>query len=146
LYVVFVPALFLASGAYLDTQSYRYLVVWYAGLVVAWAGGSRALSGGRPAVAAALVGAIMAVHAWQQIVWYRKLSPDTQSGATLECLKRNGIKGGFAEYWTAYKLTFLSNEEIIVAPTDGIDRYPKHSAYVRSLPPQHRMDEVSSCR
>ena len=146
LFFVFVPVLFLASGAYLDTQSYRYLVVWYAGLVVAWAAGSLALSGGRPAVAAALVGAIMAVHAWQQIVWFRKLSPDTQSVATLECLKRNGIKGGFAGYWTAYKLTFLSNEEIIVAPTDGIDRYPKHSEYVRSLPPHHRMDEVSSCR
>jgi hypothetical protein len=146
LFVVFVPALFLASGAYLDTQSYRYLIVWYAGLVVAWAGGSVALSSGRPAIAGALVAAIMAVHAWQQIIWYRKLGPDTQSFATLECLRRNGIKGGFAEYWTAYKLTFLSNEEIIVVPTDGIDRYPKYSTYVRSLPSHHRMDDVSSCR
>ena len=68
--------------------------------------------------------AIIAVHAWQQVIWYQKLQPDTQSFATIECLKRNGIRGGYAEYWTAYKLTFLSHEEIIVAPTDGVDRYP----------------------
>ena len=37
--------------------------------------------------------------------------PDTQSLATLECLKRNGIRGGYAEYWTAYKLTFLAQEK-----------------------------------
>ena len=39
------PLLFLASGAYLDTQSYRYFVPWYAGLPVAWAAGSYALAG-----------------------------------------------------------------------------------------------------
>ena len=31
---------FSLSGAYLDTQSYRYLIPWYAGLAVAWAVGS----------------------------------------------------------------------------------------------------------
>ena len=144
LFVVFFPLLFLASGAYLDTQSYRYFVPWYAGLSVAWAVGSYALAGivrvkperahYRPVIASAIVAAIVGVHVWQQVIWYRKLQPDTQSLATIDCLKRNGIRGGYAEYWTAYKLTFLAQERIVVAPTDGIDRYPKYTEYVRALP------------
>ena len=149
LFLVFFPLLFLASGAYLDTQSYRYFVPWYAGLSVAWAVGSYALAGMvrlkpgtanyRPAIASALVAAIVGVHVWQQVIWYRKLQPDTQSLATIDCLRRNGIRGGYAEYWTAYKLTFLAQERIVVAPTDGIDRYPKYTEYVRALPAHERV-------
>jgi len=144
LFVVFFPLLFLASGAYLDTQSYRYFIPWYAGLSVAWAAGSYALASMvrlkpgtahyRPAIASAIVAAIVGVHVWQQVIWYRKLQPDTQSLATIDCLTRNGIRGGYAEYWTAYKLTFLAEERIIIAPTDGIDRYPTYTDFVRSLP------------
>ena len=155
LFVVFFPLLFLASGAYLDTQSYRYFVPWYAGLSVAWAVGSYALAGivrlkpqtahYRPMIASAIVAAIVGVHVWQQVIWYRKLQPDTQSLATIDCLKRNGIRGGYAEYWTAYKLTFLAQERIVVAPTDGIDRYPKYTEYVRALPDEARMDDAARC-
>ena len=58
-----------------------------------------------------IVAAIVGVHVWQQVVWYRKLQPDAQSLAAIECLKRNGIRGGYAEYWTSYKLTFLAQRE-----------------------------------
>ena len=85
-------------------------------------------------VASIIVAAIIAVHAWQQAIWYQKLQPDTQSLATIDCLKRNGIRGGFAEYWTGYKLTFIAQEEIVIAPTDGIDRYPRYTEFVGSLP------------
>ncbi len=141
LFVVFVPLLFLVSGAYIDTQSYRYLIPWYAGLAVAWAVGSTILAQRLRAthkLAALVAGSIIAVHLWQQALWYRKLQPDTQSRAALECLERNGIRGGLAEYWTAYKLTFLSGEAIIFAPTDGIDRYPAYTDFVRSLPAAER--------
>jgi hypothetical protein len=147
LFVVFFPLLFLASGAYLDTQSYRYFIPWYAGLAVAWAVGSLALARGRKAVATGVVAAIVGVHAWQQVIWYQKLQPDTQSFATVDCLKRRGIRGGFAEYWTAYKLTFVAQEEIIIAPTDGIDRYPRYTEYVRALPAHERINvENGACR
>ena len=139
LFVLVYPVLFLASGAYLDTQSYRYFIPWYAGLVVAWAVGSLALARGRRLPAALVVTTIVAVHAWQQVAWYQRLRPDVQSVETIECLKRNGIKGGYAEYWTAYKLTFLAQEELIIAPTDGVDRYPRYTEYVRSLPPHQQV-------
>ena len=158
LFVVFFPLLFLASGAYLDTQSYRYFVPWYAGLSVAWAVGSCALAGMvrlkpesahyRSVIASAIVAAIVGAHVWQQVIWYRKLQPDTQSLATIDCLRRNGIRGGYAEYWTAYKLTFLAQESIVVAPTDGIDRYPKYTR-VRARAARSTsgsMSEVASAR
>ena len=154
LFVVFFPFLFLASGAYLDTQSYRYFIPWYAGLAVAWAIGSLGLARAvrlKPDttyyLASAIVGAIIGVHAWQQVSWYQKLQPDRESLATLECLTRNGIRGGYAEYWTAYKLTFLAQEEIIIAPTDGIDRYPRYTEYVGALPAHERINvESAVCR
>ncbi|HEV3217856.1 MAG TPA: hypothetical protein VGZ27_19175 [Vicinamibacterales bacterium] len=145
LFFVLVPALFLASGAYLDTQSYRYLIPWYAGLCVAWAAGCAWLARGRQAVASLLVGIVLAVHAWQQLTWYRSLTPDVQSTATIDCLRREGIRGGYADYWTSYKLTFLSNEEIIVAPADGVDRYPAYTAFVRSLPADARTGDLRQC-
>ncbi len=83
---------------------------------------------------------------WQQVTWYQRLAPDTQSIATIDCLRRLGVKGGFAEYWTSYKLTFLANEELIVAPTDGVDRYPKYTAMVRSLPSHLRLDNATHCK
>jgi hypothetical protein len=145
LFVVFVPVFFLVSGAYLDTQSHRYLIPWYAGLSVAWAIGSLTLARKRRLIASAIVAAILAVHAWQQVIWYRKLQPDTQSIATIECLKSNGIRGGYAEYWTAYKLTFIAQEEIVIAPVDGVDRYPRYTEFVRSVPAQARIDDAARC-
>ena len=145
LFVVFVPFLFLASGVYLDTQSYRYLVPWYAGLAVAWAAGSLALSRGNRLAAAAVTAAIIGTHIWQQLLWYEKLQPDRASMATIECLRNRGIRGGFGDYWTAYKLTFLADERIIIAPVNGVDRYPAYTAFVRGLPPHERMDDVAQC-
>jgi hypothetical protein len=140
LFVVFIPIFFLLSGAYIDTQSHRYVIPWYAGLSVAWAVGSLASARERKGIATVIVATIIAVHAWQQVAWYQKLQPDTQSLATIDCLKRNGIRGGYAEYWTAYKLTFIAHEEIIIAPTDGIDRYPRYTEYVRSLPAREQIN------
>lgn len=143
-FLVFVPLLFIFGGVYLDTGSYRYLVPWYAGLTVAAASGSRVMASRlRSAIAdrvtyIALIGAIAGVHAWQQRLWYEQLEPDTQSKAAIECLKREGIRGGFAEYWTSYKLTFLSKETVIVAPSDGVDRYPRYTEFVRGLPEAER--------
>jgi hypothetical protein len=152
LFAVFFPLLFFGSGAYLDTQSYRYFIPWYAGLSIAWAVGSLGLAQMvrlKPDttyyLASAIVAAIIGVHAWQQVAWYQKLQPDTQSLATIDCLKRNGFRGGYAEYWTAYKLTFIIQEEIIIAPTDGIDRYPKYTEFVRSLPQTERTDDAARC-
>lgn len=145
LFVVGVPLLFVVSGAYLDTQSYRYLVPYYAGLAVALAAGSLALAKEDKRIASIFVGMILVVFALQQFVWYRKLAPDTESARMIECLKKDGIRGGYADYWTSYKLTFLSNEEIILAPTNGVDRYPAYTEFVRALPEHQRVTKLPDC-
>ena len=130
------PAFFLLSGAYIDTQSHRYLIPWYAGLSVAWAVGSVVLAREREAIATVdHRPRFLPCMRGSRLLWYQKLQPDTQSLATLECLKRNGLRGGYAEYWTAYKLTFLAQESIVVAPTDG-DRSISEIHGVRALAPR----------
>jgi hypothetical protein len=112
---------------------------------VAWAAGALTLAKRRTAFAGVIVAAIAAIHGWQQLLWFQTLSPDAQSPATIDCLKRDGIRGGYADYWTSYKLTFLSKEEIIIAPINGLDRYPRYTEYVRSLPPRERLNDVAAC-
>ena len=53
-----------------------------------------------------------------------------ESRAVLACLNQRGIRRAYADYWLSYKLTFLSGERIIVAPRDGLDRYPAYTALV----------------
>jgi hypothetical protein len=136
---------FLVSGAYIDTQSYRYLIPYYAGLCVALSVGSLALARGDTNIASVLVGTLLIVFALQQFAWYQKLIPDTESARIIDCLKREGIRGGYADYWTSYKLTFLSNEDIILAPTSGVDRYPAYTEFVRALPEDQRVTNLTTC-
>jgi hypothetical protein len=49
-----------------------------------------------------------------------------------------------ADYWLSYKVTFLSGETLILAPTNGVDRYPPYTFFVRSLGPA--ADAAQPCR
>jgi hypothetical protein len=130
--VVVPPVLFLMSGSYIDAQTYRYLMPMYAALPVVYAIGidvvQRATRGG----AAALLAFVLLMFGAQQIDWYRRLEPDRESAATIACLDRAGARIARAGYWLSYKITFLTAERIIVAPTNGVDRYPPYSALARS--------------
>jgi hypothetical protein len=145
LFIIFVPLVFLMSGAYLDTQSYRYLIPYYAGLCVALSAGSLALAKGDRNIASVFVGTLLIVFALQQFVWYQKLAPDTASARIIECLRHEGIRGGYADYWMSYKLTFLSGEGIILAPTSGVDRHPAYTEFVRGLPEDQRVTNLTAC-
>jgi hypothetical protein len=134
--LVAVPVVFIASGSYHDAQSYRYLMPLYAALPVVLAIGIEEMGQwglwGKLAAASAFA-ALLTMFAAQEIAWYRGLAPDTRSQAALACFADNGVRGAFADYWLSYKLTFLSGERVIVAPTNGVDRYPSYTAYVRSI-------------
>jgi 4-amino-4-deoxy-L-arabinose transferase-like glycosyltransferase len=145
IFIIFVPLVFVMSGAYLDTQSYRYLIPYYAGLSVALAAGSLVLAKQDTNIASVFVGTLLTVFALQQFVWYQKLTPDTESARIIACLNEHGIRGGYADYWTSYKLTFLSNEAIIFAPISGVDRYPAYTEFVRALPEDQRVTTPQGC-
>jgi hypothetical protein len=130
--LVVVPAMFLISGSYIDAQSYRYLMPIYAALPVVYAIGIGGVWRATRAGGAALLAFVLLIFAAQQIDWYRRLEPDLESPAAIACLDRAGVRAARAGYWQSYKITFLTGERIIVAPTDGVDRYPPYSALAGS--------------
>ena len=101
-------------------------------LPVVFAVGVRQISRWSAAAAAAVLAVLLGVFAAEQIAWYRRLAPDTRAEAALACLRGSRLGGGFADYWLSYKLTFLTDEQIIVAPTAS-DRYPPYADFVRSV-------------
>jgi hypothetical protein len=128
------PLVFLMSGAFVDAQSYRYLMpIWGALAVVLAVGVWWIFQRSRVAGGVALV-ATVAMFGLQQRAWYSQLAPDVQSRALIACLEGAGVRLASADYWVSYKLTFLANERLIVAPEGGIDRYPAYTAQVRAHP------------
>jgi hypothetical protein len=130
--VVMAPVIFLLSGAVVDAQSYRYLMpVSGAFAAVLALGVWRIFRRSRVAGAVSLA-LILTLFGLEQRAWYRELRPDTQSAAIINCLDRAGVSAAFADYWLSYKLTFLTGERIVVAPDNGVDRYPPYTAQVRT--------------
>jgi hypothetical protein len=139
LMVVMAPVIFVLSGAVVDAQSYRYLMpVSGAFAVVLALGVWRIFRRSRVAGAVSLA-MILTLFGLEQRAWYRELRPDTQSAAIINCLDRAGVSAAFADYWLSYKLTFLTGERIVVAPDNGMDRYPPYTAHVRTEPPAPRI-------
>lgn len=132
LFAILTPALFLASGAYVDPQSYRYLMPLYAALPVLYALGVDEISRWNRAAGVAVAVLLLGVFAVQQVAWYGRLVPDGESPAIIRCLDEHGARAAFADYWRSYKVTFLTNERLIVAPYNGVDRYPPYSSFARS--------------
>jgi hypothetical protein len=128
------PILFLLSGAFLDAQSYRYLMPASGAVAVVLALGVWRTFRWSRVAGTVVVACLLALFGLGQRAWYRQLAPDAQSARILDCLERNNVKAAVADYWLSYKLTFLSGERIIVAPENGVDRYPAYSAYVHGQP------------
>jgi hypothetical protein len=134
--------MFLISGSYIDAQSYRYLMPMYAALPVVYAIGIEGVRRATSTGSAALLIVVLLIFAAQQIEWYRRLEPDRASPAIIACLDRADVRAARAGYWLSYKLTFLTGERIIVAPTDGVDRYLPYSTLAGS---SHSID-AAACR
>ncbi len=45
-------------------------------------------------------------------------------------LQAHGVDSGYADFWGAYTLDYLSGERIVVAPYNTGDRYPAYSEYI----------------
>jgi len=130
--LVVVPVLFIASGSFVDAQSYRYLMPVFGALPVVLALGVQQISRWSAAAASVVLAVLLGIFAAEQLSWYRRLAPDTRAEAAVACLRASRLRGGFADYWLSYKVTFLTDEQIIVAPITA-DRYPPYADFVRSL-------------
>jgi hypothetical protein len=133
-YLVFVtPIVFLLSGAFIDAQSYRYLMPISGALAVVLALGVWWIFRRSRTAGVAVFVSLLMLFALQQRAWHRQLAPDVQSRAILACLEQNGVRAVYADYWLAYKLTFLARERIVVAPINGVDRYPPYRAAAQAV-------------
>jgi Dolichyl-phosphate-mannose-protein mannosyltransferase len=145
--LVMTPLVFLLSGAFVDAQSYRYLMPVSGALAVVLALGVwRTFRWSRVAGTMSLA-MILTLFGLEQRAWYLELEPDAQSAAIINCLDRNGVRTAFGDYWLSYKLTFLTNERIVVAPENGVDRYSPYTAQVRAQtsPPRIPAIMATSC-
>ena len=67
------------------------------------------------------------------------LSSITETNAAVDALQQRGLRYGYADYWTAYPITYLSDEQIIVAPSlpffwrARTDRYPPYTHQVDGM-------------
>jgi hypothetical protein len=81
--------------------------------------------GKRGRYAAVAVGIfLLGAHAFGIAVEYRHLhNTETEATASLEglqkVLRKEGVRHLYTDYWTAYRLAFESNEQIIAAPIPG---------------------------
>jgi len=70
---------------------------------------------------------------WSNVLLWRKHTSPSRYETIAQGLARERVKGGYADYWSAYYLTFLAREEIILAPINGKERYPPYPQFVQSL-------------
>jgi 4-amino-4-deoxy-L-arabinose transferase-like glycosyltransferase len=138
--VPLVTLLFVLSPNPQDAGSNRYLLPWLSALPLAGAGlvgwGRRNRSG---ALAVGLLA--VALPALQSVLWLVDrgfLTPSLELAvkreplrAVLPVLWAQGLAGGYARYWDAYKATFLDRERLVFVPYMGWDRYPPYSQRLR---------------
>jgi hypothetical protein len=124
-------AMFFVSGSYIDPTSYRYLMPVYAALPVIYAVGVDAVWQWSRTVGTVALAFMLLLFGAQQLGWYQHLEPD-RAAQIIACLDHAGVRAARAGYWLSYKITFLTGERIIVAPIDGVDRYPPYSDIVGS--------------
>ena len=144
IFVVLAPVLFVASGSYIDAQSYRYLMPVHAALPVVYAVGIDAALRTNRMAGVALLAALVSLFVFQQVEWYRRLEPDREANQIVECLNTAGVRAARADYWISYKLTFLTGERTIVAPIGGVDRYPPYTEAVKTQPSAATIERLPS--
>lgn len=134
----------LLGGGLQDAGSSRHLIPFVAVLMVAVAGAIVWLWKRSRVVATGLTVWMLLGFAWSEYGWYRQLQPDESSPALLQCLQDRHLYFATAGYPDAYRLTFLSQERVIVAPDDGHDRYPPYRQKVDAAPDRVRIERLTS--
>jgi hypothetical protein len=70
---------------------------------------------------------------WSNVIVWRNHTSPSRYESIVQNLAKENVKGGYADYWSAYYLTFLAREEIILAPVSGKERYLPYLQFVQSL-------------
>src|SRR4051794_39589830 len=106
----------LPGAMYADAQSYRYLMPLAAIVALSIAAGCAAAWRRNRTAGAVLAGLILFTYAAGEYRWYERLAPEPGDREVLACMSQHGLHIAKADYWLAYKLTFLSAEQVLVLP------------------------------
>ena len=129
-----------SSRYFQGPTSSRYFMPFWGLIGVAAAEGLSAIWSQRRVAGALLLCAAVTVSALGQYRWYVQLRPDRSAHLIIECLERQGLRAARADYWIAYRLTFLAQERMIIAPDLSQDRYIPYQRMVDSAPRRVRIE------
>jgi len=146
--------LFILSPNPQDTLSHRYLLPSLTSFTVL-AGGMVVSIGGRSRTCALLLSClVIAFGLSKSAAWLvgqnyltgnlRLVRKHEPLEDVLDLLRREGVRGAFGDYWTAYKATLLSREEVTVASISIWERNPEMTRAVRALPTAAYIFDASS--
>ena len=132
----------LLGGNTVDIYSVRHLLVsWHASAILFAIFLSKIqlprkhLAGLMAAVWIGSVGAYNLINAprWWNIKFTTYFPEDLQELETF--LSQEDVPYGYADYWGAFTLDFLTQERLTIAPYNGINRIPSYSKAVRNTSP-----------
>ena len=141
---VLLLAMLLPGGTYADVQSYRYVMPYFGLLAMSVAEGCRILYRANRAAGAIVTSLIFAGFIVGEYRWYSQLHPDSSDRDVIACMRNHGIHTATADYWIAYKTTFIADERVLVLPDDGPGRYVQYNRMVDPAGAKARVDRASS--
>ncbi|MBM3297804.1 MAG: hypothetical protein FJY83_09440 [Candidatus Aminicenantes bacterium] len=126
-------ALGIAGTRLEDPNTTRFFVPLFFCLPVGLALGLKALTKKSAPAGWVLLAAFLANSLAAHIpVWKNHRSPAWHELMARD-LAAEKVRGGYADYWTAYYLTFLTGEKIILTPVSGKERYRPYVDFVKTL-------------
>ena len=121
------------GGAFNDIHSYRYVMPYYGLMALSAASTIRFLAARSRLGAACFVIVCLGVFAYMNVRWSATFHVDDSDRQIAACLEARGIRAATADYWIAYRMTFLADERVIVDP-DVNARYQPYTEAVAAAP------------
>ena len=134
----------LPGGMLLDVASYRYVMPFFGLAALSAAGGIQVIATRTRVGATVLAALALAGFLLGEYRWYGRLRPEVSDRQIIDCLDQHDLHAATADYWIAYRLTFLSDERLIVAPDASPDRYAPYDVAVREAPQRVHIDPATA--
>jgi hypothetical protein len=123
----------LVGTSYTDPNTARFFVPFFLCLPVGIALGLEEIKKKSRLLAWGILLGFLGNSLWSNVLVWRNHAFPSRYESIAQNLAKEKIKGGYADYWSAYYLTFLAREEIILTPVSGKERYPPYLKFVQSL-------------
>jgi hypothetical protein len=119
------------GGVYRDLHSYRHLMPFFGLAALSAASGARFVWARSRRAGALLAAACLCGFLAEDARWLLDLQPDPSDRRLIGCLAANGVHTATADDDLAYRLTFLSDERLIV-DAESNPRYRPYTDIVRA--------------